>query len=295
MNILLADLRSYIQNFQYHGHEDSMHLDSFTIKNLELFQSSSLVNKKATLINVIDKTRTSSGSRMLKNYLKSPLLDQKKIKIRQNRISEIIKNTNLREALSDLLKETFDIERIISRVSSDKTNPRDLVNLKISLENINALKKLIKKSNPFLYKLKIQFLNTNKIINKIKKTINEECSVNMSNGGYIQSGYSKELDKIRKIVQNSKEWLIDLQLKEQKKSNIPSLKIKYNKVFGYYIEVTKAHIDKVPEHFIRKQTLVNAERYFTEELKEFESTILSSNEILVNLESSIFEELKLNV
>ena len=289
------DSSGHIQNFQYYGHEDSMHLDSFTIKNLELFQSSSLTNKKATLINVIDKTRTSSGSRMLKSYLKSPLLDQKKIKIRQNRVTEIIKNIKLKEAISDLLKETFDIERIISRVSSDKTNPRDLINLKISLENINELKKIIKKTNPALYKLKVQFLNTNKIINKIKKTIDDESSVNMSNGGYIQSGYSKELDKIRKIVQNSKQWLIDLQLKEQKNSNIPSLKIKYNKVFGYYIEVTKAHIDKVPEHFIRKQTLVNAERYFTEELKEFESTILSSNEILVNLENSIFEELKLSV
>ena len=289
------DSSEHIQNFRYHGQEDSMHLDAFTIKNLELFQSTSSVNKKATLISVIDKTRTSSGSRMLKNYLKRPLLDDKKIKIRQNRISEIMKNFNLRNSISDLLNKTFDIERIISRTSSNKTNPRDLINLKVSLKNINELKKIIKKSNSSLYKLKRKFLNVDRIIKEIEKTIDEECSVNILNGGYIKSGYSKELDKIREISHHSKQWLIDLQLKEQKKNNIPSLKIKYNKVFGYYIEVTKTHLDKVPDYFIRKQTVVNAERYFTEELKGFEDTILSSNEALLKLESSIFHKLILYI
>ena len=285
------DSSGHIQNFHYCGQEDSMHLDAFTIKNLELFQSNSSVNRKACLSYVLDKTKTSSGSRLIKSYIKSPLLVQEKIKARQNRVSEIIENKKLRNSISDLLKETFDIERIISRVSTNKTNPRDLINLKKSLENICQLKKIIKESTPDLYKLSKDFFNMNKVINRINKTIDEDCSVSMQNGGYIKDGFSKELDKIRKIANNSKQWLVNLQKKEQDKNNIPSLKIKYNKIFGYYIEVTKAHSEKVPDYFIRKQTLVNAERYFTSELKDFEDTILSSNENLLNLEASIFNEL----
>ena len=282
---------NHIQNFRYQGQEDFMHLDPFTIQNLELFKSNSETNKKASLIDVIDKTRTAAGSRLLKNYLKNPLVDKNKIKVRQDRVSEIIKNDSIRCNFLDLLNATSDIERIISRVSSNKTNPRDLINLMNSLLNINEFKKIIKKRNIALYGLKEQLLNTNSVINRIKKTISEESSVNMSNGGFIKEGFSKELDNIREIANNSKQWLVELQQKEQIKNNIPSLKIKYNKVFGYYIEVTKAHIDKIPDYFIRKQTLVNAERYFTEDLKNFEDTILSANERLSNLENKIFNDL----
>ena len=282
---------SHIQNFRYQGQEDYMHLDPFTIQNLELFKSNSDTNKKASLIEIIDKTRTPSGSRLLKKHLKSPLIDKNRIKKRQKRISEIIKDNDLRDNISTLLKQMFDIERIISRISSNKTNPRDLLNLKLSLINIEALKKIIKKNKPALFQLKKQFMNVSKVISRIDKVISDDCPVNMSNGGYIKDGFSKELDKIRKISKNSNQWLIDLQKKEQDKNNIPSLKIKFNKIFGYYIEVTKAHIDKVPDYFIRKQTLVNAERYFTEDLKNFEVSMLSSNEKLLELEEKIFSDL----
>ena len=285
------DSSSHIQHFQYQGQDDSMHLDPFTIDNLELFKTTSSTNKKATLIHSIDKTRTSAGSRLLKKYLKRPLLYIKKIKLRQSRISELIKFSDTRLSISDLLNEVSDIERIISRVSSKKSNPRDLINLKNSLSNASIIKKTIKKSMSSLYKLGGEFENITKVINEINKTIDDDCPVNMLNGGYIKDGYSKKLDHIRKLSNNSKQWLIDLQNKEQKKNDIPSLKIKYNKVFGYYIEVTKDNIDKVPNYFIRKQTLVNAERYFTEELKGFEDEILSSNEKLLSLERSIFEDL----
>ena len=285
------DRSRHIQNFHYYGQEDSMHLDAFTIKNLELFQSNSSTNKKACLAYVLDKTKTSSGSRLIKNYIKSPLLNKQKIINRQDRVSEIIKSKKIKNSISSLLKGTFDIERIISRVSANKTNPRDLINLKESIQNITQLKKIIKKSNFALYNLSKNFLNMDKVINEIDKTIDENCSASIQSGGYIKDGFSKELDRVRKISNNSKQWLIDLQKKEQEKNNIPSLKVKYNKVFGYYIEVTKAHTDKVPDYFIRKQTLVNAERYFTSELKDFEDTILSSNENLLNLEASIFSDL----
>ena len=285
------DSSAHIQYFQYQGKEDSMHLDPFTINNLELFKTISSTNKKATLIHIIDKTRTSAGARLLKKHLKRPLLDIKKIKLRQGRVSEFIKDSDTRLLISDLLNEVFDIERIISRISSQKSNPRDLVNLKNSLNNSIIIKKAIKKSMSSLYKLSSEFENVSKIINKIDKTVDDNCSANMLNGGYIKDGYSKKLDHVRKLSNNSKQWLVDLQDKEQKSSGISSLKIKYNKVFGYYIEVTKSHIDKVPDYFIRKQTLVNAERYFTQELKDFEDTILSSNEKLIKLEKSIFDDL----
>ena len=285
------DSSSHIQYFQYQSQDDFMHLDPFTINNLEIFKTISSSNKKATLIYSLDKTRTSAGSRLLKKYLKRPLLNIKKIKSRQNRISELIKFADMRLSLSDLIIEIYDIERIISKVSSKKSNPRDLINLKNSLNNAKEIKKIINKSTPDLFKLFDGFENIDKVINKIVNTIDDDPPVNMLNGGYIKNGYSKKLDRTRKLSNNSKQWLIDLQDKEKKKNDIPSLKIKYNKVFGYYIEVTKAHIDKVPDYFIRKQTLVNAERYFTEELKEFEDEILSSNEMLVNLERSIFDDL----
>ena len=281
----------HIQNFRYKGQEDFMHLDPFTIQNLELFKSNIETNKKASLIEVIDKTKTSGGSRLLKNYIKSPLIDKNKIKIRQDRVSEILDSNSLRYSISDSLNKIYDIERIVARICSSKTNPRDLINLMNSLDSINDLKKNIKKKNTALSSLENQFLNTNKVINRIKKTISEDSSVNMSKGNFIKDGFSKELDEIRKIANNSKQWLINLQQKESVKNNIPSLKVKYNKIFGYYIEVTKAHSDKVPDYFIRKQTLVNAERYFTEDLKKFEDTILSSNEKLLNLENKIFNEL----
>ena len=169
-----------------------------------------------------NKTKTAGGARLLKNYLKSPLIDKNKIKVRQDRVAEIIKDDKIRYKLSDLLNATFDIERIISRISSNKTNPRDLINLMNSLLNINELNKIIKGSNAALYSLKGQFLSTSKVVNRIKKTISDDCSVNMSNGGYIKDGFSKELDNIRKIAENSKQWLINLQQKEQKKNNIPS-------------------------------------------------------------------------
>ena len=189
------------------------------------------------------------------------------------------------------MNEVFDIERIISRISSQKSNPRDLINLRNSLNNAINIKKVIKKSMPSLYRLVGEFENVSKIINKINKTIDDDCPANTLNGGYIKDGYSKELDSVRKLSNNSKQWLVDLQNKEQNNSGIPSLKIKYNKVFGYYIEVTKTHSDKVPDYFIRKQTLVNAERYFTQELKDFEDTILSSNDKLVELEKNILDDL----
>ncbi len=285
------DSSDHIQYFQYQGQEDSMHLDPFTIDNLEIFKPTSSHNKKATLIHVIDKTRTSAGARLLKKYLKRPLLDLKTIKSRQNRISEFIKNTDTRLLISDELNEVFDIERIVSRISSEKSNPRDLLNLKTSLENSVNIKQCINSKMPELYKLTKQFQSVSKIIDNIDKTIDDNCSANMLNGGFIKDGYSNELDRVRKLSNNSKQWLVDLQNKEQNNTGITSLKIKYNKVFGYYFEVTKAHTDKVPDYFIRKQTLVNAERYFTQELKDFEDTILSSNDRLIQLEKTIFNDI----
>ena len=194
------DSSSHIQYFQYQSQDDFMHLDRFTIDNLELFKTITSSNKKATLIHSLDKTRTSAGSRLLKKYLKRPLLDIKKIKSRQNRISELIKFADTRLALSDLMIEIYDIERIISKVSSKKSNPRDLINLKNSLNNTNEIKKIIKKSMPDLYKLCQGFENIDKVINKIVKTIDDDPPVNMLNGGYVKDGFSEKIRSYKKTV-----------------------------------------------------------------------------------------------
>ena len=281
----------HIKNFRYQGQNEFMQLDSYTVQNLELFKANNNSNIDSSLISIIDKTKTSSGSRMLKKYLKNPLIDSNSIINRQNRVEELIEDNKLFVKISDLLNSSYDIERIISRSSSGKSNPKDLINLKNSLKNISSLKKIITKKEKSLFKLVNKLDKTNEIIARIEKTLIEESPLNVKSGNFINKGISSKLDKTREIVDNSKRCLIELQNKEKNNNNIPSLKIKYNKIFGYYIEVTKTHIDKIPNYFIRKQTLVNAERYYTTELKEFEEIMLSSNEIQSELENKIFTEL----
>lgn len=282
---------SHIKNFRYQGQNDFMQLDPYTVKNLELFKSNNNSNIDSSLINVIDKTKTSAGSRMLKKYLNNPLIELKRIKTRQGRVEELIDDSELLEKIIDVLKTSYDIERIISRCSSGKTNPRDLINLKNSLKNIEILVKIITKKEKSLFQLIKNFSKTNNVVRRIEKTLIEDSPLNLKKGNFVKKGVSSKLDKTIQIVKNSKQCLIELQKKEQLKNNIPSLKIKYNKIFGYYIEVTKTHIAKIPDYYIRKQTLVNAERYYTVELKEFEEIMLSSNEIQADLEHKIFDEL----
>jgi len=269
-----------------------MGLDDFTIRNLELFNSLSTQGIHGTLIKTIDKTITSAGSRLLKNWLRQPLTEKIKIDDRMDRINELIKKKKLLNQIKDELKEIGDIERIIGRISTDKATPRDIMNLGNSLEKISFFKKNISKKEKALFNLNTRFIDVEKITLEILSTIKLDPPVNTNKGGYIALGVSKKLDELHKLSEDASSWMLQMQLEEQKKTSIPSLKIGFNKIFGYYLEVTKTHIGKVPKHYIRKQTLANSERYFTEELKKYEEKILTAQDEIIELEASIFNSLK---
>ena len=272
-----------------------MGLDDFTIRNLELFTSLSNQGIHGTLIKTIDKTITSAGSRLLKNWLRQPLTDKLIIIDRLDRINNLIDNEKILIKLREKLREISDIERIIARISTDKASPRDIVNLGISLKEIPSFNTIISKKEKSLFKLLHRFKNVDEITTKILSTIKLDPPVNINKGGYIQSGVSSTLDELYQLSNDASSWMIEMQIKERKETSIPSLKIGYNRIFGYYLEVTKSHIDKVPEHYIRKQTLTNSERYFTEELKTYEEKILSAQEKIIELELSILDALKKDI
>ncbi|MBI28476.1 MAG: DNA mismatch repair protein MutS [Pelagibacteraceae bacterium] len=272
-----------------------MGLDDFTIRNLELFTSLSNQGIHGTLIKTIDKTITSAGSRLLKNWLRQPLTDKLIIIDRLDRINNLIDNEKILIKLREKLREISDIERIIARISTDKASPRDIVNLGISLKEIPSFNTIISKKEKSLFKLLHRFNNVDEIATKILSTIKLDPPVNINKGGYIQSGVSSALDELHQLSNDASSWMIEMQIKERKETSIPSLKIGYNRIFGYYLEVTKSHIDKVPEHYIRKQTLTNSERYFTEELKTYEEKILSAQEKIIELELSILDALKKDI
>ena len=285
----------HIQSLSILQQTGKMSLDAFTIRNLEIFNSLSSQGIHGSLIGTIDQTNTGYGSRLLKSWLRQPLTDPQKINVRLNRIEELINNSDLREPLQTLLKETSDLERIIAKVASGKANPRDIMNAGNTLAKIPEIKKLVKSGSPKLNKLVKDWENTDNLTEQILHHIKEDSPITTKKGGYIQAGISSELDELRHLSENASQWMVEMQSEEQEKNNIPSLKVGYNRVFGYYIEVTKTHVDKVPEYYIRKQTLTNSERYFTEELKEYEIKILSAEEKIVSLELEIFETLQLAI
>ena len=269
---------------------DVMKLDSFTVTNLEIFNSLNNRSDNGTLINAIDNTLTPMGSRLLKQHLSKPLLSVTKINHRLKLVSEYLKNHIDDLEIIDELKSVSDIHRIISKISTNKSNPRDIINLSNSLLVVSNIKKYISKSKSIL-KLISQSKNIKKICSEINKIIKDDPPANLNKGGYIKSGISKELDEFRLISENANQWLLDYQKEQQESTGISSLKIGYNKVFGYYIDITKVHINKVPDNYIRKQTLTNSERYFTTELKDYEHKILSSSEQINYIESEIYNKL----
>ena len=285
----------HITSVSFIHDESVMGLDQFTVRNLEVFSSLATQGIHGSLIGVMDKAITSSGSRLLKSWLRRPLTDVKKIKARLSRVQEFYSHAELLDSIRDLLREVSDIDRILARLATLKATPRDVVNLGVSLSKIPKFKQALKKDIPHLNKLISFAVNTSKIISNINTILKEEAPISLQKGGVINDGYSSELDELRQLSTNANEWLVKMQIDEQTSTGIPSLKVGYNRVFGYYIEVTKVHINKVPEHYIRKQTLTNAERFFTSELKEYEDKILSASEKIVEIESEIFENLCIEI
>ena len=265
-------------------------LDKFTIRNLELYNSNHENGK--SLIDVIDRTVSPMGSRLLKRWLALPLKNSDAINERLNAVEYFVKEHDQREELISNLKEVGDLERLISKVAAFKVNPRELVHLKKSLQLISEIKEKIKSSsNSTLQKIADQLNPCQVMFERLENELNEEAPVSVLKGNAIAKGVNAELDELRNIAFNGKDYLLQIQQREVEKTGITSLKVAFNSVFGYYLEVTHIHKDKVPQEWIRKQTLTTAERYITPELKVYEEKILGAEEKIMAIEHQLFENL----
>ena len=276
--------------------KDIMGLDKFTVKNLEIFKSLGSQGTHGTLIDILDKTITASGGRMLKQWLNRPLTNKKRLNKRFDIVESFIEDFKTLDDIRSSLKEVSDIERILGRINTNKVSPKEINGLRFSLEQIPKMKTIfIKSTQKPLNKFSKEFLNINTILSEINKVLNKDAPSQIKQGKVIVDGFDKELDELRQLSKGGKDWITSLQASEREKTGIPSLKVGFNKVFGYFLEITKTHNDKIPEEYIRKQTLVNSERYITPELKEYEEKILSADEKIESIESRIFNNLCQNI
>ena len=280
----------HIQHISRIAEDNYVWMDRFTVRNLELYNPNSI--NAVTLLNVIDKTISPMGGRLLKRWLALPLKNIDAIKNRHELVKFFIDSDDFSQTVTYQLKQISDLERLISKVATGKASPREIVLLKDSLKAILPIKEYAEKSkNNALNKLGNQLHTCTDLIEKINDTLFNDAPVNINKGNAIATGVHKELDDLRAISNSGKEYLDNMLTREVERTGITSLKISFNNVFGYYIEVRNSHKDKVPEEWIRKQTLVNAERYITEELKEYETKILGAEEKIAKLEQEIFSKL----
>ena len=284
---------THINTIRYVNNSSYMFMDAHTRANLEILQCARDNKRKASLLWVLDKTRTSMGGRLLYKILEQPLRDRVKIQKRLDSVEELISKVKESAALDEILKDVKDIERLTSKLSYvTMISPRDLLSLKQSLQAMPGLK-----ANLSLYESELlRTLNSNifaleDIANLLEISIEEKCPATTKDGGYIKEGFSSELDEYRNARTESSAWLADIETKEREATGIKNLKVGYNKVFGYYIEINKSASDRVPPYFVRKQTLLNNERYITEELKAIEDKVLGSSERAVKLEQDILREI----
>ncbi|WP_298221664.1 DNA mismatch repair protein MutS [Flavobacterium sp.] len=282
--------RQHITSIQRIAEDAYVWMDRFTIRNLELYHS---YNPSAvTLLDVIDKTLSPMGGRLLKRWMALPLKDSQKIQSRHEVVGYLKDNPEILKSIQFQIKQISDLERLISKIAAGKVSPREVIYLKDSLNAILPIKALATESTQLAVKKIGEQLDSCDLLRaKIESTLNQEAPVAIAKGNAIAKGVNEELDELRMISNSGKEFLEGIELRESERTGISSLKISFNNVFGYYIEVRNTHKDKVPPEWIRKQTLVNAERYITEELKEYETKILGAEEKIYKLEVALFEDL----
>ena len=282
-----------LKNIRYIQTSDFMLLDSVAIKNLELFRLTSSLKQDGSLLSVLDSTVTPMGTRLIKDFLIKPLLDIQQIKYRQNKTEFFVKNEQLRTLFREQLKSVYDIERIVARIVSGTANPKELLALKESLNNIILITVKLQQYNYFEKELNLDIIKN--IAEKIERQINPETPLFVKDGNVIKQSVSEELDGLRTLSKDAKKYILELELKEKRATGINNLKIGFTNVFGYYIDVTKSNISLVPKHYVRKQTLTNSERYITQELKILEEKIISANDKIVKLETELFARLKQDI
>ncbi|MGN0341574.1 MAG: DNA mismatch repair protein MutS [Roseburia sp.] len=273
-----------------------MIIDSSTRRNLELVETLREKQKRGSLLWVLDKTKTAMGARMLRNYVEQPLIQREEIEARYDAIEEMNQNAINREEIREYLNPVYDLERLVTRVTYQTANPRDLISFKNSIRMLPGIKTMMGDySCALLHQLYEELDTLDDICELLEQSIADEPPILVHEGGIIKEGYYEEVDRLRKAKTEGKSWLADLEAKEREKTGIKNLKIKYNKVFGYYLEVTNSFKELVPDYFTRKQTLANAERYITPELKELEDVILGAEDKLVVLEYELFRQVRQSV
>ena len=285
---------SNINVLEYYDIVNYMTIDGSSRRNLELTESLKEKSKKGSLIWVLDKTATSMGGRAIRKWIEEPLIKKSEIEKRLNGVEELFNNGYFNEDLRSLLKDIYDIERIVGKISNKNVNAKDLISLKKSIEKLPGIKEQLKNTSSDL--LKEWYNDLDELLDVkalLESAILEDPSISLKEGNIIKDGYNEEVDSLRSAKLNGKEWIAALESREREFTGIKSLKVGYNKVFGYYIEISKANYSSIPEgRYIRKQTLANAERFITQELKEMEEKILGAEEKLISIEYDLFVDIR---
>ena len=284
---------SHISHLTIYAAGKYMLLDSSTRRNLELCETLRDKQKRGSLLWVLDKTKTAMGARTLRKYIEQPLIDKNAIEKRLDAVDELMKNAISREEIREYLSPVYDLERLVCKITYQSANPRDLIAFQTSLAMLPHIKCILSDMQTPLLKELYEELDTLEDLCKlVSDSIREDPPIAMKEGGIIKDGYNAEVDKLRNAKSDGKDWLAKLETDEREKTGIKNLRIKYNKVFGYYLEVTNSFKDLVPDYYTRKQTLANAERYIIPELKELEDTILGAEDKLYALEYQLYSEVR---
>jgi len=290
---LRNDNLNHLTHLQYYSLSKYMLLDEVTRRNLEIFKSMRYGNKHGSLVSVLDETKTSMGARLLHHWLLHPLLDKEEIESRLQIVQLLYDEISYTDDLRMILFQIGDISRLLSKIGSLRINPREIVGLRSYLESLPSLQEQLLRYPNNLFASWVEAIpDFTALVEKLGTAILDQPPLSITEGGIIRKGYHTELDELREISMDGKAWIARLEDDERRKTGISSLKVGYNKVFGYYLEVTTTHKDKVPDYYIRKQTLVNAERYISPTLKEYEAKVLGAEERIKNIEHELFKEIR---
>ena len=279
----------HVTNLKPIHDEGVMGIDSFSVKNLEVFRSLSTQGSHGTLIDLLDDTVTNGGGRKLKQWLSRPLNNINRLNNRLNVVNAFVNEKNQLNKFRIILKDVLDIERILGKVNQGKSTPRDIIGLKQSLSKVPEIKELLlNMDNKYLNEVASTFVDTESIVSLITSQFNDEVPAQIKQGNVFRKGINKKLDDLRRLMEGGKEWIDELEKNERNRTGANRLKIGFNKVFGYYIEISKSQQNNIPDEYIRKQTLVNSERYITAELKEYEEKVLSAEEHILSIEIELY-------
>ncbi|MDA8743019.1 DNA mismatch repair protein MutS [Rubripirellula amarantea] len=284
---------THFRSIASHRRTNFLQIDAATRRSLEITRTIRSGSREGSLLGVIDRTCTSMGSRLLGDWIAAPLIERDAIESRLDAISELVNDAKLRADIRDTLKRVFDLTRLMARIATQRTGPRDLVQVAQTLANLPALKaRLTDRKSERLAFVEAHLHLCPELRSRLEKALSDECPINASEGNFIREGYDEELDTLRALAKGGKQWIAAYQKTQMDETGIPNIKVGYNKVFGFYLEVTNSHKDRVPDFFIRKQTLKNCERYITPELKEYEEKVLAADDNASMREQHLFMQLR---